>query len=159
MILAKKNMVGKGAGELFWLSVVDHHHGEPLTTLGRSQGRRTAWRARCRQARARSPARGGRSRSGRCRTWHSRRSRSTWKIWICDLRNVQDLVWPTIVQYWKWDSYLGWGSNWPNSSVGAFSGQVNPLLVSEMMMVMMMTMMAVVMVMLMRMKAGEENGA
>ena len=67
--------------------------------------------------------------------------------------------WPAIVQYWKWDSYLGWGSNWPNSSVGAFSGQVNPLLVSEMMMVMMMTMMAVVMVMLMRMKAGEENGA
>ena len=54
---------------------------------------------------------------------------------------------------------MGWGSNWPNSSVGAFSGQVNPLLVSEMMMVMMMTMMAVVMVMLMRMKAGEENGA
>ena len=66
---------------------------------------------------------------------------------------MQDLVWPTIVQYWKWDSYLGWGSNWPNSSVGAFSGQVNPLLVSEKMM-----MMAVVMVMLMRMKAGEENG-
>ena len=94
MILAKKNMVGKGACELFWWIVVGHHHGEPLTTLGRSRGRRTAWRARCRQARARSPARGGRSRSGKCRTWHSRRSRSTWKIWICDLRNVQDLVWP-----------------------------------------------------------------
>ena len=31
--------------------------------------------------------------------------------------------------------YLGWGSNCPNSSVGAFSGQVNPLLVSEMMLI------------------------
>ena len=41
---------------------------------------------------------------------------------------------------------MGWGSNWPNSSVGAFSGQVNPLLVSEMMMVMMMTMMMVMLV-------------
>ena len=36
----------------------------------------------------------------------------------------------TLNYYWL-PTYLGWGSNWPNSSVGAFSGQVNPLLVSE----------------------------
>ena len=36
----------------------------------------------------------------------------------------------TLNFYWL-PTYLGWGSNWPNSSVGAFSGQVNPLLVSE----------------------------
>ena len=50
-----------------------------LTTLGRSRGRHTAWRPRCRQVRARNPALGERFRSGRCRTWHSRQSQSTFK--------------------------------------------------------------------------------
>ena len=49
-----------------------------LTTLGRSLVRHTAWRPRYRQARARNLAHGERFRSGKCRTWHSRQSRSTW---------------------------------------------------------------------------------
>ena len=49
-----------------------------LTTQVHSRERRTAWSARCRRGRARSPARGERCRSGRRRTWRSRWGRRTW---------------------------------------------------------------------------------